>query len=614
MGACLNAKLTRNQRYPAYQLHAAMANKRTSPEEGMKLAALATLHWLKGRLGENAPEEFAALPPLEDYRKADEHILHSFSLNMGFTVDVAAFWEHGLWALCLTEPELDRDEETGEHIQAVPGRVLETGIAFRIAGGQLECGFRTVVSEPVDTGEQARVCCPDVVKTLIEHPDFGLRAQIVLEPALCLLDSVTKLNNMVELWQNKNNALPCVVFTQILPRRRESPLPVEDLLNRTPLTGGKFPLPMPDKLPLTDRQPQSAEDEGIDPPYPMDELAAEGCGYFCAYILRDKLLDKFSKAVRQKVEPGDVVILEPAMFGGGLERYPYKPSRSRQEELMEKISDRLYNYLRGKEVDFGRVMFVREAKKRLLEHHTRELETAHQNSARWEEKLVQVNADWQKKLNAREDEVLRLRDQLARQQEYADRLEREKEELRRNNEARQTAMQFRMEEAEEKAAYLRRKLNQPKEHNKVAEWVNKYFRDRLILHPRAVDLLADKSARDINIETICDALDFLATDYWERRYHQLPNEEMNTRCAEKYGRPFDIRPTGTTTIEFTPTQYKVKYFAGRRGKPVESPLDFHLSVGNDPQNLLRIYFLHDDEKQLIVVGSLPRHLRAVTIK
>ena len=175
-------------------------------------------------------------------------------------------------------------------------------------------------------------------------------------------------------------------------------------------------------------------------------------------------------------------------------------------------------------------------------------------------------------------------------------------------------MQFRMEEAEEKAAYLRRKLNQPKEHNKVAEWVNKYFRDRLILLPRAVDLLADKSARDINIETICDALDFLATDYWERRYHQLPNEEMNTRCAEKYGRPFDIRPTGTTTIEFTPTQYKVKYFAGRRGKPVESPLDFHLSVGNDPQNLLRIYFLHDDEKQLIVVGSLPRHLRAVTIK
>lgn len=42
-------------------------------------------------------------------------------------------------------------------------------------------------------------------------------------------------------------------------------------------------------------------------------------------------------------------------------------------------------------------------------------------------------------------------------------------------------------------------------------------------------------------------------------------------------------------------------------------MDYHLSVGNDPENLLRIYFLHDDGKQLIVIGSLPKHLKAVNI-
>ena len=47
---------------------------------------------------------------------------------------------------------------------------------------------------------------------------------------------------------------------------------------------------------------------------------------------------------------------------------------------------------------------------------------------------------------------------------------------------------------------------------------------------------------------------------------------------------------------------------------MESGLDYHLRVGSDPENLLRIYFLHDDKKKLIVVGSLPRHLRTVTIK
>ena len=126
--------------------------------------------------------------------------------------------------------------------------------------------------------------------------------------------------------------------------------------------------------------------------------------------------------------------------------------------------------------------------------------------------------------------------------------------------------------------------------------------------------MKERSAKEINIDLICDALDFLATDYWARRYQQLSTEDMNHRCSQKYGRPFDVRPTGTTTVEFTPTQYKIKYFPELRGKPKESPLDYHLCVGNDPGNLLRIYFLHDDEDQLIVVGSLPHHLKAVTIR
>ena len=113
---------------------------------------------------------------------------------------------------------------------------------------------------------------------------------------------------------------------------------------------------------------------------------------------------------------------------------------------------------------------------------------------------------------------------------------------------------------------------------------------------------------------ICDALDYLATDYWDYRYERISREEMNTRCSEKYGRPFEIKHTGNMTIEFTPAQYKIKYFKGARGKPVESALDYHLCVGNDVENLLRIYFLHDDDKRLIVIGSLPRHLKAVTIQ
>ena len=204
--------------------------------------------------------------------------------------------------------------------------------------------------------------------------------------------------------------------------------------------------------------------------------------------------------------------------------------------------------------------------------------------------------------------------QLERQRQYQRRLEREKEQLRSEHEKKEQRFEQLLAEKEEDIAYLKRKLSRPKEHSQIAAWVREHFSGRLILHPKAEDLLEDKSARSVSAELICDALDFLATDYWDRRYLRISTEEMNSRCSEKYGRPFEVKPTGTTTIEFTPAEYKIKYFPGAKGKPVESPLDFHLGVGNDPENLLRIYFLHDDEKKLIVVGSLPRHLRAVTVQ
>ena len=87
-----------------------------------------------------------------------------------------------------------------------------------------------------------------------------------------------------------------------------------------------------------------------------------------------------------------------------------------------------------------------------------------------------------------------------------------------------------------------------------------------------------------------------------------------TRCGEKYGRPFDVKPTGQITIKYTPGEYRIKYFRDAQGKESDSDLDYHLRVGNDPENLLRIYFLHDDARQMIVIGSLPDHLTTVSIQ
>jgi len=48
-------KLLRNQLYPTYQLHALMASKKPAPQDGLRLAGLVTMDWLRRRLGDTAP-------------------------------------------------------------------------------------------------------------------------------------------------------------------------------------------------------------------------------------------------------------------------------------------------------------------------------------------------------------------------------------------------------------------------------------------------------------------------------------------------------------------------------------------------------------------------------
>ena len=88
----------------------------------------------------------------------------------------------------------------------------------------------------------------------------------------------------------------------------------------------------------------------------------------------------------------------------------------------------------------------------------------------------------------------------------------------------------------------------------------------------------------------------------------------STHTGSFIGRPFTVKPTGQATIDYTPGEYRIKYGRNARGKSCESDLTHHLRVGNDTENLLRVYFLYDDAKRLIVVGSLPDHLRAVSIQ
>lgn len=332
------------------------------------------------------------------------------------------------------------------------------------------------------------------------------------------------------------------------------------------------------------------------------------------YLLSDGLLDRFAERIGQTLLPGDTICLEPAAYDGTVTRYPLKPNKGRQEETMAALTAKMYSYPRGKSIDFGSIVFLSAAREDLLHRTQITMQESKDSEGQWKQAILQLEQEWNASLDQKEKQLSDLRDQLSRQKAYQAQQEQLKEETRQKHQDSIASLQQQLRTKDEDIAYWKRKLSQPKEHTQIALWVQANFSDRLLLHSKAVSLLEDKSAREIDIALICDALDFLATDYWDCRYQRISKEERNNRCSEKYGRPFTIKPIGFSTVQYTPVQYKIKYFRNAQGKLYESPLEYHLCVGNDPENLLRIYFLHDDTQQKIVVGSLPRHLKTVTIQ
>lgn len=65
-------RLLKNRIYPAYQLHAYMANKKTAPRDGLRLAALITMEWLRYRVGDIAPPDLQHVPGPSFYLNRSE--------------------------------------------------------------------------------------------------------------------------------------------------------------------------------------------------------------------------------------------------------------------------------------------------------------------------------------------------------------------------------------------------------------------------------------------------------------------------------------------------------------------------------------------------------------
>jgi hypothetical protein len=337
-------------------------------------------------------------------------------------------------------------------------------------------------------------------------------------------------------------------------------------------------------------------------------------GYAQVFVLPAVQLEAFRAMTGCRVEPGEILIIEPNAFGGHVHRFPYEHDLKRREKMHQQIDVFTQNYPRRKEIDFGNCLFINAAKdmaQQLVIGLHRSIEDtvkAYEERLRvLEDQRRQEEYDLRASLLDKDTKISRLQDKIEElaleKQEVRTEMAKKEEQL-----LKQQAMK---ERSVQRQIYLQERPQKPAD---VPGWVERFFGGKMLFHERAKDMMQKITPDRVNLPLLCDALEFLAEEYRDELLGQLDEVELNRLCSEKYGRPFEVISDKGPSVEMYKAEYKIRYYIGHKGKPVESALDLHLKVGNDPDNLLRIYFLYDKDKKLIVVGSLPEHLRTVSYR
>jgi hypothetical protein len=146
----------------------------------------------------------------------------------------------------------------------------------------------------------------------------------------------------------------------------------------------------------------------------------------------------------------------------------------------------------------------------------------------------------------------------------------------------------------------------PETYEGMQEWVEEHLAGRLVFLPRAARAVKDAVYEDVPL--VYKGLLLLANEYrnMRLRVEEAGKEKFEARCGE-----LGLRFGGSMT-EVAAGQYESEYYVDYPvGSGLKHKLEFHLRKGStkDDRLCLGIYFFWDDQARLVVVGSLPAHLR-----
>ena len=400
--------LLRTRTYPGYQFYATLRYKEQPPEACMRFAILTVMEWLREKIGwEDLPEELRT-PPAGAFGRAEAEELRSYHFSGGFSLDITSLPEQGIWAARIREPDMEREGR-----KAVLGRAFETHIGFRRGQEDVECGVRIDVLDPLEAPEVPFAYRPAFLRRLFASPRLHIAQVEPLkyeEPTL--VTNPMMLRRLTDLLRDERNQLPVIALTYGTQRRSVQEI-VEKLDRSLGLTGSADSFSR--QLSQLSLVPETLEFGEAQLPCDAEYMAAHSFGYARVYVIAERFFPALRRETgMDSLRPGDVLVAEPARYGGEMRRVPFEPSDSAdtREARRNRLLEDMRCYSKRRQADFGGVIFEPAARRMEAEARFRarlqELRSGEESRA--EEKIGEIYQEAQEMIALYEQETKEVRE------------------------------------------------------------------------------------------------------------------------------------------------------------------------------------------------------------
>ncbi len=622
--------LHRLKRYPTYQFHAEIRSDQLTVPDIFRRCILETFRWIRQRLknSDSIPEELVTPEP-EDYASFSEDRLFSFTLDLGWKADVSYVPEQGIWAFALRETDMGANLGQPNERRPVLGRIFKTDISFIRCSDHVECGVRTICTEPVDCKEPCEVFRPAVVKALLTNPQLNLsHGGTALDAKPFLIAAKADAERFVSVYQNPRFDYPLIVIAQAGFEAETPPADITlpkpggiSLQFGTPsifqnpgtlsvgLNGAAKPF-LTEQLPKPEKKPapkQRRKKEAVRlPEFPCERLAESTKGFGIVCHVSEKMCTVLENKLHLRLAPGDIVI---CVRGKETDRLPYSAYSGDMETAYQKLKHEIQNLPKHRAYDFGKVVFQADAHLIALRERRDAAQSLEESCALYQQENAELKArlseleqqdtdlrERNERLRITKKQLQQAQDEIAALQIYIQALQQEYQERQTAYEASAAQIAFYRKKADIAAEF-------PTVKEKICDWAAERFGANLIITDSARSALR-KYDTAFDPAILCDGLLYL--DAYAQYRRGTMDAETLALYAERY--VWEVQGCGKEALKMHSDAYTVTH-DGR-----QYLLDKHIKYGVSAQALVRIYFCRDDDLKKLIIGYMPGHLATVSRK